>query len=196
MAEIAVPDQALIIEKQWQLDVPAQANKSAWTGRTKITGLPGAETWALKARVRLRSSLASQRPWRAFAIALRGVQNTFRVRAACNQRTGSNPTVAAGATNGYSAPLSGLPVSATVLRAGDFMTFALPSGHFRLVCLKADLISNASGVATASFEPALGEVPATGSTVETINPFALLRNSAPIAAFSGGDFAIDAIEAI
>jgi hypothetical protein len=196
MAEIAVPDQSLIVDKQWQLDVPAQSNKSAWTGRTKITGLPGAETWSVKARVRLRSSLATQRPWRAFAMALRGNQNTFRIRAACNQRTGSNPTVGFGATSGYSAPLTGLPVSTTVLRAGDFMTFALPSGHFRLVCLKADLVSNGSGAATASFEPALNEVPSISSTVETINPFALVRNTSPIVAFSGGDFVIDAVEAI
>lgn len=196
MAEITVPDQSLIVDKQWLIDVPAQSNKSQWTGRTKITGLPGAETWSVKARVRFRGSLSAQKPWRAFMMALRGIQNTFRVRYACSQRTGSNPTVAAGANAGYTLPLSGLPALSTVLLAGDGMTVPLPSGHHRLVVLKANLVADGAGNATASFEPALGEVPATSTVVETINPYILARMANPQAGWFGGDFAIDAVEAI
>lgn len=196
MAEITVPDQSLIVDAQWLLDVPAQSNKSQWTGRTKITGLPGAETWAVKARVRFRGSLTAQKPWRAFFMALRGIQNTFRIRFACSQRTGSNPTVAAGANAGYTMPLAGLPVSQTVLKAGDGLTIPLPSGHHRLVILKADLVSNGTGNATASFEPALGEVPATSTAVESKDPYLLVRLASPQSGWMGGDFAIDAVEAI
>lgn len=178
MAEITVPDQHLIIDKQWELDQPAQVNRSAWTRRAKIVGLPGAAIWTVKARIRIRTRESAKRPWRAFLLSLRGPVNTFKLWAACSQRTGSNPTVAAGAAIGWTLPLAGLPVSQTVLKAGQFMTVTLPSGFKALVCLNADLVSNGSGNATASFEPALNEVATVGATVETINPFALMRLTA------------------
>lgn len=175
MAEITVPDQHLIVDKEWILDQPAQVNRSAWTGRAKIVGMPGASLWTVKASIRIRTKESAKRPWRAFLLSLRGPVNTFKLYAACSQRTGSNPTVAAGAAIGWTLPLTGLPVSQTVLKAGQFMTVTLPSGFKALVCLNADLVSNGSGTATASFEPALNEIAANGAAVETINPYCLMR---------------------
>lgn len=175
MAEITVPDQHLIIGKEWTLSQPAQVNRSAWTGRAKIVGLPGAALWTVKASIRIRTKESAKRPWRAFLLSLRGPVNTFKLYAACSQRTGSNPTVSTGAAIGWTLPLTGLPVSQTVLKEGQFMTVTLPSGFKALVCLNADLVSNGSGTATASFEPALNEVAAVGAAVETINPYCLMR---------------------
>lgn len=196
MAEITVPDQSLFVDKQWSLDIPAQQNRSGWTGRSKVVGLPGAETWRVTGRVRFRPTERMQRPWRAFFLALRGIQNTFRIRAACQTHIGPPPVVDAGAGDAYTLPLKGMAVSTTILEAGQWMTVPLPSGYARLVCLTADLITDASGEATAQFEPALGEAPAEDAVVETAEPYTLVRQANPSAAWQGGDFRFEAVEAL
>ena len=171
MAEIVVPDpSALRLDGLRKLS-PAQRNRSLWTGASKSIGLPGAEMWMGSVSVPDIATELDERQWRAFLFALDGPQNWFRVPLPCNQHGGSKPTVAAGATAGYTLPLAGMTPSVTILRAGQFMTVPLPSGRFRAVCLIADLVTNGSGVATASFRPALTEAPTLGVTVETLTPF-------------------------
>lgn len=196
MAEIAVPDQSLFVDKEWTLDVPAQRNRSAWTGRSKVVGLPGAETWRVKGRVRSRPTERQQRPWRAFFVALRGIQHHFRVRMACQSHIGPPPQVDAGAGDGYTLPIKGMTPSTTILEAGQFMTVPLPSGYWRAVCLSADLNTDAAGKAIAQFEPALGEVPATNAVLETAEPFCLVRLAQPQTGWGGGSFAFEAEEAL
>ena len=171
MAEVVVPDPSALILGGLRLRTPAQRNRSIWTGASKAIGLPGAEVWTGSISVEDIATEASERVWRAFLFALGGPQNWFRVPLPCNQHPGLRPTVAAGATAGYSLPLAGLPPAQVVLRAGQFMTVPLPSGRFRAVCLSTDLASNAGGFGTASFRPALTEAPTTGTTVETLAPF-------------------------
>jgi hypothetical protein len=62
------------------------------------------------------------------------------------------------------------------------MTVLLPSAYNRTVCLTADLRADASGNATATFEPALNEIPDEGATVETVAPFIAFS---PVAAEQG-----------
>ena len=81
------------------------------------------------------------------------------------------PLVAAGGTGGYTQPLKGMTPNTTILFAGQFMTLPVPIGRPRAVMLTADMRTNGSGTATASFVPALGQIPATDTTVETANPF-------------------------
>lgn len=171
MAEIVVPDpSALRLDGLRKLS-PAQRNRSLWTGASKSIGLPGAEMWMGSVSVPDITTELDERQWRAFLFALEGPQNWFRVPLPCNQHSGMRPTVAAGATAGYSLPLAGLPAAQVVLRAGQFMTVPLPSGRFRAVCLTTDLASNAGGFGTAGFRPALTEAPTLGATVETLTPF-------------------------
>lgn len=171
MPEIAVPDVNELILDGPFLTAPAQVNRSGWTGKRKVVGLPGIELWSGTFAVADIATEEQERPWRAFLFGLRGPLNWFRWPLPCNDHAGSKPTVRAGAGNAYTLPLGGLVASQLILRAGQFMTVPLPSGYDRAVCLTADLISNGSGQATAQFEPALGEVPATGVTVETKTPF-------------------------
>ncbi|GLI99115.1 hypothetical protein [Sphingobium sp. BS19] len=170
MALITLPSQdfeKLTVE----LDQNFQVNRSEWTGRRRITGMPGLQKWYVSASIPALTTEMEERPWRAFFAAARGPVNSFAIQVACSQRTGSNPTVRAGATAGNTLPVAGMPASATVLQAGQYLTAILPSGRWRLLLLTADLTSNSSGLGTASFEPALTEIPATGSSVETIDPF-------------------------
>ncbi|MES2904634.1 MAG: hypothetical protein V4696_10655 [Pseudomonadota bacterium] len=171
MSEIAIPVPADLLLDSLKLFTPAQVNRSAWTGRRKVIGLSGAELWRGQATIDLIATEEDERQWRAFLFGLRGPVNWFRWALPCQRHIGPRPAVAAGASNGYTLPLDGMQASATILRAGQFMTVPLPSGHSRTVCLTADLRTNGSGQATATYEPALNETPTENATVETADPF-------------------------
>jgi len=175
MAIITPPAPLPLRQVKWRAPFPAQVNRSAWTGRRKVVGLPGATVWTASGEFVTLISEANAKPWRAFFVALKGPLGSFRLRASEGQQTtAANPTVRSGAGSGGTLPLQGLPATRTVLVAGDLMTVPLPSGHERLVCLTADLVSNGAGQATATFGPELGEVPATGATVEIQRPWGLM----------------------
>ena len=171
MAEITVPDYDDLILTGLSLSAPAQVNRSKWTGRRKVVGMPGVEVWSGAFAIDTIATEAAERPWRAFLFGLRGPQNWFRWLLPCNTHIGPKPTVDSGAGSGYSLPLTGMQANALILSAGQYLTVPLPSGKYRAVCLTADLRTDASGEAVAAFEPALSETPALGATVETANPF-------------------------
>lgn len=184
MSEVTVPSPGDLLLDRLELSSPTQVNRSTWTGRRKVIGLPGVERWQGAVSIADIATETEERQWRAFLFALKGPANWFRLPLPCNQHPGGRPTVAAGTTNGYTLPLAGMAANTTILRAGQFMTVPLPSGHFRAVCLKADLVSNGSGTGTASFEPALNETPTLGATVETLNPFIPMAPVEPVLGLS------------
>lgn len=169
-----MPTSANLVSFSIMLDQQQQVNRSEWTGTRKVTALPGAQKWMAKFQPHEICDQNIKKEWRAFIIALRGQANIFNLIVARNQHSGTNPVVGAGANAGATLPLTGLPVSTTLLVAGDYMTVPLPSGHERLVMLTADLTSNGAGAATAQFWPYLNQVPTLAATVETIDPFALM----------------------
>lgn len=197
MAEIAVPDQEYLIQGDLTLGTPSQVNRSGWTGKRKVIGLPGIELWAGAFSIADIATEEMERQWRAFIFGLRGPLNWFKWILPCNTHAGSKPTVRSGAGNGYTLPLAGLSTSTTILKAGQFITVPLPSGYDRAVCLNADLVSNSSGQATAQFEPALGETPTAGVTVETKDPFVRMALTATrnglqtVDGVSGGNFDVE-----
>lgn len=170
MAEIPMPAGDLE-DVEIELDQNFQVNRSAWTGRRRVSGMPGVQKWYASATVPGIATEEDERPWRVFKIAMRGPVNWARLKVACSQRTGANPTVRAGANPFTTLPLQGLPANATVLKAGQYITVPLPSGRHRLAMLMADLLTNGSGQGTATFLPELTETPAIGTTVETIDPY-------------------------
>ena len=171
MTEIIVPNADDFLLDSLRLRAPAQVNRSTWTGRRKVIGLAGTEVWTGQATIDLITTEEQERQWRAFLFALEGPVNWFRWRLPCNSHIGPKPTVDTGASDGYTLPLTGGQPNARNLRAGQFMTVPLPSGHARPVCLTADLRFDASGDATAQFKPALNETPTEAVTVETTDPY-------------------------
>lgn len=162
----------------WRLRTPEQQNRSGWTGKSKIIGLPGSQVWLCSGNMASITTQARALPLKAFFFALNGRRNSFPVRAVEQQQTtATNPTVRSGGNAGTTVPLQGLPANATVLLAGMMMTVFLPSGHRRLVGLSADLVSNGSGQGTATFWPELGEIPALGAAVEIQWPYGLMRQA-------------------
>lgn len=202
MAIIQAPAPFPLRDKNVRLREPAQLNRSKWTGRSKVIGLPGAAVWLVSGTFASITDEEKARPWRAFFVGLRGRRHSFRVRVGLErQTTAANPVVRGGANAGLTVPLQGLPASQTVLRAGHMITVTLPSGHERLVCLQADLVSDAIGNAVASFAPELGEVPQAGAAVEIQWPHALVRMANDTNGWNFTDrvrrgFSIDAEEAL
>jgi hypothetical protein len=171
MAEITVPDPDELLLSWPKLRTPTQVNRSSWTGRRKVIGLPGTELWTGAFAIGDIATEEEEQPWRAFLFGLGGPANWFRWPLPCNEHAGAKPTVDTGAGNAYSLPLTGMQVSTLIAKAGQYMTIPLPSGHKRAVCLMADLLTDSSGDATAQFRPALNEVPVAGVTVETKYPY-------------------------
>ncbi|MXP42993.1 hypothetical protein [Allopontixanthobacter sediminis] len=171
MTEITVPNTDDLTLSNLSLDAPAQVNRSIWTGGRKVVGLAGAELWRGSASIDDLATEEEERPWRVFVFGLKGPQNWFRWPLPCASHIGPKPTVASGAGDAYTLPLTGIQPNARILMAGQYMTVPLPSGHNRPVMLMSDLRGDASGNATAEFTPALGEVPVLGATVETVAPF-------------------------
>lgn len=171
MTEIALPDPAELLVSGPKLSSPAQVNRSVWTGRRKVIGLAGTQVWQASVAIADLATEEAERPWRAFLFGLEGPQNSFRLPLPCNQHIGPKPRVNAATTSGNTLPLDGMQPSTLILPAGSYMTVPLPSGHARAVCLIADLRTNASGQATATFAPELGEVPADNAVVETAAPY-------------------------
>ena len=184
MALLTIPDPDALIMLGMDLDVPDQMNRSAWTRRGQVVGLPGAEMWFVKAAIEPLATENEERPWRAFIFNMRGRQNHFHFPLCKQAHAGSRPLVNAAVSAGYSLPLDGMAPSTTILLAGQYMTVPLPSGHNRLVMLTADLATNSGGAAIAYFNIELGEIPANNAVVETIDPFIPVRNTAGRASMS------------
>ena len=184
MTLITVPSYDDIDMSGPRLNSPAQVNRSIWTGGRKVIGMPGGESWTGQVTIGPIATEEEERPWRAFLFALEGPANSCRWYLPCNRHIGGKPAVDTGASNAYTLPLTGMAASTIILRAGQWMTVPLPSGKYRAVCLTADLITDSSGEATASFKPALGETPTLGATVETGAPFI---DFAPTATIMGLD---------
>jgi len=179
MALLTVPDTEALILNSLTLDVPDQQNRSIWTRRRKVVGLPGAEMWMASFSLEPLATEDEERPWRAFLFNLRGRQNHFNYPMPRQRHVGGKPLVNAASAAGYTLPLDGMQPSTRILSAGHYMTVPLPSGHNRLVMLAADLITDASGQATAQLNIELGEIPADNATVETAEPFIPVCNSDP-----------------
>lgn len=65
----------------WRLRQPAQVNRSGWTGRRQVLGLPGGAVWEASGEFVTRIGQANFYELRAFLAALRGPVNTFALPA-------------------------------------------------------------------------------------------------------------------
>lgn len=164
-------------DAEWSRSVPAQSNRSGWTGRAKTIIGPGISAWQASITFEVIATELEERTMRVFVESLDGIVETTNVPRACQQHIGAKPVIDTGATAGSTLPLTGMTASTTILRAGQFMTVPLPSGHARLVMLTADLVTDSSGDATATFKPSLGEVPDAAEEVETVEPYCPMRSS-------------------
>lgn len=169
---IITPPAVLPIRRiQWDLKQPAQVNRSGWTGRRQVVGLPGGAVWSASGEFVPILKESNARQWRAFWASLRGPFNTFYLPATEGDQHALSLTVRVNGASqsGRGLAIDGLPNNTTLLAAGSFVS--MPSTNQMLI-LTAAMTSNASGQANISFEPALRISPADNAIVETKNPVA------------------------
>lgn len=176
MAVLSIPDPDALILLGLTPVVPDQANRSIWTSRTQVVGMPGAETWSLRAAIEPLATEDEERPWRAFLMGLKGRQNNFYFPLPCQHHVGGKPKVNGATESGYELPLDGMAPSTRILSAGHYLTIPLPSGHKRCAMLMVDLVTNSAGEATAQLNFELGEIPADDAEVETGAPYVPVRS--------------------
>ena len=114
MALLEIPDPEALILNSLTLDVPDQMNRSIWTRRRKIVGLPGAEMWMASFSIEPLATEDDERPWRAFLFNLRGRQNHFNYPLPRQRHVGGKPLVNAASGSGYTLPLDGMQPSTTL----------------------------------------------------------------------------------
>lgn len=167
MPIVTFPTNARVISRKWTLEVPQQINRSRFTGRRKVIGMPGTEKWLVQATVEPLATEAKARSWRAFTAALRGAENWFRFPALPSPQMSAgfaNPVVQNVVAGNRAVALS---TSAGIV-PGMHMTINQVDGYLRLV-----VVVGVVG-AQVSFEPYLYRDPLVSSPVEVINPFGVM----------------------
>lgn len=101
MTIVAMPASVRVQRVRWQLDRPAQVNRSAYTGARRVVANPWHGKWSASAEIVPIVGEANVRAWRAFLASLKGQINTFQLPATEGpQYVGSNPTAGASAAQG------------------------------------------------------------------------------------------------
>lgn len=154
----------------WRLVQPSQTNISAWTGQRQ-TVVSNRGWWECEITFPPIVGTTNINVWRSFLAKTQGQANDFRVPVdETPQSTASaTPAVNGAGQTGRSLVTDGWPASTTVLVAGQFVTI-----EEQLLQLTADVVSNASGQATITFEPPIRVSPVDNSNIEFKNPFSLM----------------------
>lgn len=153
------------VSVKWRLEVQQQMNRSSFTGKRKIIGMPGQDRWFAKVVVMPMARESQAREFRAFMAALRGQENTFRLPALpTQQRTAANPTVTTAVAGNRQVIVS----SNSGLVVGMKATVQQINGHYRLVTIV--------GIAgtTIAIEPALSANPTLAAQFIVNAPFGLM----------------------
>lgn len=154
----------------WRLVMPSQTNISEWTGRRQ-TVASNRGWWECQFTLPPLVGVTRVNPWRSFVVQARGQVNDFQVPVDPTAQSAvvATPLINGAGQTGRSLASDGWPVSSTVLQAGQFLTI-----NNQLLQLTANVVSNASGQATLSFEPPIRVSPADNAAIEFKNPYCLM----------------------
>lgn len=154
----------------WRLVMPSQTNISEWTGRRQ-TVASNRGWWECQFTLPPLVGGTRVNPWRSFVVQARGQVNDFQVPVDPTAQSAvvATPLINGAGQTGRSLASDGWPVSSTVLQAGQFITI-----NNQLLQLTANVVSNASGQATLTFEPPIRVSPADNAAIEFKNPYCLM----------------------
>ena len=170
MATITFPSTPKPQSMAWRFIMPSQTNVSGWTGRRQ-TIASGRGWW--ECQLTLPSMVGTTRinAWRSFIAQARGQANDFQIPVDPTAQSAAvaTPLINGAGQTGRSLVTDGWPISTTALQAGQFVTI-----NNQLLQLTANVVSNASGQATITFEPPIRAAPADNTAIEFKNPFCLM----------------------
>ena len=183
MTLITMPTDPVAAEIDWTIEQPGQANRSEFTGRRRVTLLSAAPRWF--ATVKLPAILGEDRAmaWRAFAVDVDGIANSFRV-IACEreQIVGAiDIRIAGSGQGGHTLVTSGWGSAGIKLKRGQFVTVG-----DQLLMLTAPVVADANGRATLFIKPYVRVVPTDNAPVEVKRPYAVMAMSDPKSGWNAG----------
>jgi hypothetical protein len=165
MAQVNFPLLARVASRKWTFHTPQQINRSRFTGRRKVVGVPGTEKWLCQIAVEPLNTERKARAWRGFVAALRGAENFFRFPVLPSRQTlVDNPTVVAPVAGNRAVALS----SSNGIVPGMHMTIIQIDGYQRMVVVVGVVGDQ------VHFEPFLYLDPLVTSTVEIQFPWAVM----------------------
>lgn len=170
MTTITFPSSPKPSGMSWRLKQPAQQNISEWTGARQVLA-SGRGWWECNVTLPPIVGESSVNAWRSFIAKARGAANDFQVpvNEIAQSSSTATPRINGAGQTGRSLATDGWPNSTTTLSAGQFVTIG-----DQLLQLTADVVSNGTGEATISFEPAIRVSPADNALIEYKNPYALM----------------------
>ena len=184
MALITWPAGVALRSVQWRQTWPRLVQRSEFTNRRRIAMFGACPLWTAECELPPMTR-AKADALRAFLSRLAVPGNTTRLVAVeAPQNPAATGVASATGTTPVSLGITGLPASATILRAGQMIQVWLANGDTQLLVLNADLVSNGSGYGLAQFDVPLRSAAAIGSGVEMNLPFAHLEAGEEIMAWA------------
>lgn len=200
MGVIAVPPQLVIAEDSWRLSDPRIIQEAEFTAATEEIQFGPAARWTCEARIVARTP-AELLPVRAFLASMSMPGNWCLLTIAGIGQLADLPgipsscAVKGAGQLGWTLAVDGLTPSVLNLRAGHGITIDAPSGRQQLCILRADLVANGAGEATAQLGSPLREAPADNAAVSMSQPFAQFRLRNP-QAWSNGLFQVSQLPSL
>ena len=175
MTQIIIPPQLLVAEDSWAQSDPRIVQSGDFTAADRELLLGAAHRWTCEAEIVIRDAaeilpvrgfLAGMAQPQAFALMLAGPLG--------GQQTGLAGATATAAVNGagqlgWTLAIDGLAPSVTHLRAGHYLSWIVGARR-QMVVLRADLVANASGQATAELGAPIRQSPADNAVVHLNQP--------------------------
>lgn len=179
---VAFPTSPVPAKVDWSIEQPSQSNRSEITSRRRSAILGAAPRWSAKVQMPEIRSEPNAYAWRAFAVELNGVVNSFRL-VACerDQITGIAPRVKGAGQQGFSLLTDGWGSDGVKLRRGQFVTI-----NDQLLMLMQDVVADAAGNALITFQPYIRVAPVDLAAIEVRRPYALMSSTDPKNGWSVG----------
>jgi hypothetical protein len=166
-----------VVSSRFGLTAMTPASVSPFTGAMQITASSG-QIWTGSVTFKPMNQ-AEASDVQAFIAKLRGRYGTFEyadpdIIARGNRGAGGTVLVNGANQTGKTLAVDGMTPNSTIARKGDYFSFGTGSGK-RLHMYTEDLLSDASGEGTATFEPNLRNAPADNTQLEMAAPRGAFR---------------------
>lgn len=173
-----VPFPALGIRRiEWNIDRPAQVNRSQYTRSRKVHPLPGASLWSGSFEMAPMNE-TQVLAWRAFIARLQGPVNSFRMVAVEGPQRPASGTVTAAATAAGATAIVTSGWSGALLKAGHMITV-----NEQLAMLTNPVVAS-GGNATLELDRPLHAAVTPNTVVETRLPTLLASMTGTIAGWT------------
>lgn len=171
-----IPPLVKFVTTNWRQTGGVIYNRSEFTGRTRALRIGPAARWTCDFQIVPSNDPATIEATRLFLATASRHNYGFRLPMVDDAQSATiTALVNGGGQLGETLNIDGLPNSATVLTAGEFISVTISSDDEQALLLTVNLTSNASGQATATLNTPLRRAPADNAVVKIASPVAIMR---------------------